>query len=156
MLQNIPGENEIESMMLYRGSRDGWSNAIFHLKCDGKGPQLVIFKTTKARICGGYSSEFWETPLTNKWKQDPTAFLFSIDLLTTYPVVDSSKTIYCCAEFGPYFGNCDLGIHGEPLNGKDNGYCRTGKNFDIPNDIDEFSELTGELNKFTLSEIEVY
>jgi hypothetical protein len=142
--------------MIYRGSRDGFTNAIFHLRCDGKGPTLVIFKTTKGRICGGYTEEVWETPLTNKWKQDSKAFLFSIDLLATYPVADSSKTIYCCADFGPYFGNCDLGIHGEPLNGKDNGYCRTGKNFNVPTDIDENSEITGELNKFTLADIEVY
>ena len=76
--------------------------------------------------------------------------------MAIYPIVDSSKSIYCCADFGPYFGNCDLGIHGEPLNGKENGYCRTGKTFNVPTDIDENSEITGELNKFTLADIEVF
>jgi len=126
ILENLPGFENVETVLLYRGGKDGFMNKIFHMKCDNKGPTIVIMKTTKGKLSGGYTSESWETPPGNKWKQDTTAFLFSIDLETTYPINDPQKTIFCCAEFGPYFGNCDLGIHGEPLNGKENGYCRIG------------------------------
>lgn len=113
-------------------------------------------RSTKGRLSGGYTGESWETPNGNKWKQDPNAFLFSCDLETVYPVVDTNKAIFCQAEFGPYFGNCDLGIHGQPFNGKENGYCRIGQSYDVPEDVYGASELTGELNKFTIAEIEVH
>ena len=68
ILENLPGYENVETVLLYRGSRDGFLNGIFHLKCDNKGPNIVLMKTTKGRVSGGYTSESWETPPGNKWK----------------------------------------------------------------------------------------
>jgi TLD len=78
--ENLPGYDQVETALLYRGSRDGWMNGNFHIKCDNKGPTIVLIKSTKGRVSGGYTSESWETPPGNKWKQDQTAFLFSCEL----------------------------------------------------------------------------
>ena len=31
--------------MIYRGSEDGFRASIFHLKCDNKGPTLILIKS---------------------------------------------------------------------------------------------------------------
>jgi hypothetical protein len=106
------------------------------------------------RLCGGFTSVDWES--SNKWKEDPTAFIFTLDGKTIYPIRDTTKTIFCSGGYGPYFGNSDLGIHGEPMNAKDSGYCRTGKNFMVIENHMGCSDVTGQINKFTCSEIEVF
>ena len=100
----------------------------------------------------------WSSPQgQGRWKEDTSAFLFGLDPWICLPVLESSKAVYCSVEYGPYFGNSDLGIHGEPMNGKDNGYCRTGKSYNVSPDISGLSsELTGTSGKFTCHEIEVF
>jgi hypothetical protein len=88
ILENLPGLENVETVLLYRGSRDGWLSTNFHVKCDNKGPTIVLIRTTKGRVSGGYTSETWETPPGNRWKQDANAFLFSCDLQAIYPVND--------------------------------------------------------------------
>jgi hypothetical protein len=73
-----------------------------------------------------------------------------------FPIYDSSKSIFCSEGFGPYFGNCDLGLQGEPMNGKDNGYCRKSKNYNVGVDDQGRNLITGEEAKFTCAEIEVF
>jgi hypothetical protein len=50
--------------LLYRGSRDGMTPAVFHDKCDGKGPTLVLVAGQSAGkpVCvfGGYAGKSWE------------------------------------------------------------------------------------------------
>lgn len=46
--------------LLYRGSKDGFSSAIFHSKCDGKGPTLTIIKSKDhGRMFGGFTDIAW-------------------------------------------------------------------------------------------------
>jgi len=80
ILDNLPGFEVVETVLLYRGSKDGWLNVNFHIKCDNKGPTIVLMKSKAGRVAGGYTSESWETPHGNRWKQDQTAFVFSCDL----------------------------------------------------------------------------
>ena len=41
--------------LLYRGSRDGWTQAYFHSRCDGKSPTISLFKVKNGPCIGGYT-----------------------------------------------------------------------------------------------------
>jgi hypothetical protein len=41
---------------IYKGSRDGWEFDIFAKNVFEKGPIIMILKTTKGAICGGYTT----------------------------------------------------------------------------------------------------
>ena len=42
-----------------RGSEDGYTANVFHEKCDDKGANLVVIKTTLDRIFGGFTKISW-------------------------------------------------------------------------------------------------
>jgi len=67
-----------KATLLFRASDHGWSGNDFHAKCDDKGRTLTLIKTTKGRSCGGFTSVPWGKG--GVYKDDPTAFLFSLDL----------------------------------------------------------------------------
>ena len=71
-------ENHIKFQLLYRGSKDGFTSKNFHSLCDNKAPTLMIMKSDKGQVFGGYTSETWN--VDNKYKNDSTAFLFSLTL----------------------------------------------------------------------------
>src|SRR5690606_19285236 len=56
--------------LLYRGTRDGFSDQDFHAKCDGKKETLIIVKSTNGNIFGGYTSLAWDQ--SNLYKSDPS------------------------------------------------------------------------------------
>ena len=47
--------------MIYRGSTHGWTAEDFHRHCDGKGPTLVLVRSTKKVSCGGFTSVEWSS-----------------------------------------------------------------------------------------------
>ena len=145
-------------VLLFRGSRDGWKPLNFHSKCDNQGPTITFIKTSLGRLCGGF------TPLPGDsdggWKTDPSkqAFLFSLDSQTVYPLTDPQYTSFCHPTFGPYFGSGSLsaGTQGTDLNTPNVSHCAIGLNYSIPGDANGNSVLTGEKDKFTCADIEVY
>ncbi|KAJ4452465.1 hypothetical protein PAPYR_11228 [Paratrimastix pyriformis] len=64
--------------LLYRATRDGWAPAIFHVKCDGKGPTMTLIQTNTNHIFGGFTSVSWSSPIYPRPCADRTAFLFSL------------------------------------------------------------------------------
>ena len=48
--------------LIYRGSEDGFTAAVFHSKCDKKGPTLVIIQSEHKKIFGGYTDIDWGSP----------------------------------------------------------------------------------------------
>ncbi len=52
-------DGEYRWKLLYRASRDGYSCESFHSHCDNKGPTLVVIRSTKGNIFGGYSDADW-------------------------------------------------------------------------------------------------
>ncbi len=70
---------------LYSGSLDGFKASKFHRLCDNKGPTITLIKSTLGRKFGGFTKQSWES-LNGVYKNDPDAFLFSIDKLTKYPI----------------------------------------------------------------------
>jgi hypothetical protein len=89
----------------------GWKAKDFHDRCNSKGATLVVIKTDKGMIFGGYTSVSWESPSSGVYKDDKSAFLFSVNNNKKYPVTDSTKAIWNHSGYGPCFGGaCDLGI----------------------------------------------
>jgi hypothetical protein len=67
---------------LIRGSRDGFTDAKFHELCDNQGPLLVLVKTGKDILIGGFSSIPWKK--SGDWTVDPKCVVFSLTRNKTY------------------------------------------------------------------------
>ena len=141
---------------LYKASCDGDNIKAFHNKCDGvKNTLILIITDDDKRKFGGFTSKEWDK--SNKYKYDDKAFLFSLDLLEFYPILDKyrNKAINCRENFyAPIFGN-DLfifdGFFTSKLNKTEEKY------FDYSNSkmVKEEYKLSGQ-KYFTVTEMEVY
>ncbi len=91
--------------------------------CDNKGPTVIIIKTTKGRICGGYTTAAWKNPKSWTVQVDSEAFVFSLEKLAVYVCLDSKSAVMHCAKQGPTFGNAlQVGVYGDPMNKENSGY----------------------------------
>ena len=77
-----PGSFSEASNLLYKASRDGWSAAAFHQKCDNKGATYTRGIINDGRVLGAYTSLSWSSSLQN-YQNDTTAFLY--DGTTKFP-----------------------------------------------------------------------
>jgi hypothetical protein len=144
--------------LLYRATRDGFSAANFHSKCDGHSNTLTIFKAKEtSHIFGGFTSISWES--FGQYKSDPNAFLFSLTNRDNQPCkirqINTEYSIYCGSAYGPTFGNghaiyiCDF------ANRLAGSYSKLGHSYQHPQPSQGHSYLAGS-HPFQLSEIEVY
>jgi 5-methylcytosine-specific restriction endonuclease McrA len=153
--------------LLYRGTRDGFSNKAFHSKCDGHSNTLTILKANGSGfIFGGFTTVDWEAcEWPGESKSDPNAFLFSLTNKENKPLkmkVDPNRhqyAIYCGSGLGPTFGaGCDIVISNNK-NTTMNGSSNLGRTYKHPqyefgtNEAKTF--LAGSF-EFQLAEIEVY
>ena len=95
--------------LLYRGSRDGMSNEIFHNKCNNQGPTISLIKSEKDYIFGGYASIDWTS--YGNYRKAPESFIFTLTNmynieLTKFPNSDPNYSIGDDTTYGPVFGNC--------------------------------------------------
>ena len=92
--------------LLYRASKDGFSGANFHEKCDGKTHTLTIIKTPNGNIFGGFTEAPWSKK--NDYENDPNALIFSLINKEKTPLVMKcfrpQYAIYCSESNGPNFG----------------------------------------------------
>jgi hypothetical protein len=110
----------VAALLIYKGSRDGWTRSKFHELCDRMGPTLTIMKTKAGAICGGFTMQDWTS--NREWKSDSCAFVFRLDTKATYsPKLQSRGAIYCGSGEGPYFGNDALSLWWDPMNGSGHG-----------------------------------
>ena len=165
--------------LLYRMSEHGAKFSDFHSRCDDKGPTLVLMKCSNGRVCGGYTSVSWSTGGSRQaisessfmtiimqkgggFRKDEKAFLFSVDLKTCYLPPNPDEAVFHGANEGPNFGQPELALFREPMDGQYKGVCHAGKKkyYDVPKDDDGNSPLTGQgkdrANLFTCAECEVY
>ena len=89
---------------LYRALIDGDDVNIFHSKCDNIPNTLVLIKSIGNRRFGGFTTIPWSSPDIPKDKDDPNAFLFSLDKQRIYPQ-KQKKTVIHYKTYGPCFGN---------------------------------------------------
>ena len=72
--------------LLYRGSRDGWSEDDFHRLCDNQGPTVTLVKSSAGRVSGGFTSISWTSD--GGYKTDSKALLFSVDSEVMFPCIN--------------------------------------------------------------------
>lgn len=141
---------------LYKASCDGDNINAFHKKCDGiKNTLILIITDDYKRKFGGFTSKEWDK--SNKYKFDDKAFLFSLDLLEFYPILDKfrNKAINCRENFyAPIFGN-DLFIFDGFFTSKLNKTEEKYFDYSRSKNVEEEYKLTGQ-KYFTVTEMEVY
>ena len=152
--------------LLYQATRDGFSAANFHAKCDKKGATVTLVKTTEGYVFGGYTDQSWQNKKSwtylnlNKFVSSSRAFLFSFVNPSGHspiklPLTDPGHhevAIYCDHKKGPTFGGTDLILRGDRTR---NGFCRLGNAYTLPPGQQAETFLT-EASSFTVSEIEVF
>ncbi len=109
-LQRVRGDAAAKKLsLLYRGSRDGFTAAAFHAKCDGRSATLTVVRSKKGNVFGGYALVPWG--VGNVTKQDASAYVFSLRgprAPAGTPLRMNSKSdasaVYHYARYGPIFG----------------------------------------------------
>ena len=94
---------KINFKLIYKAKIDGDRAINFHNKVDGKGPLVILVKTSKNNIIGGYTSKVWSS--SNEYMEDSDAFLFSITNKKTYKVLNPKYACLHLENSGPCFGN---------------------------------------------------
>ena len=96
--------------LLFKGPNSNFDATSFHLGFDNIVPCLILIETTNGIRFGGFTNRTWKGE--NEYKNDNTAFLFSLNFLEKYPINQHcagtailAKTQYLCA-----FGKGDLVI----------------------------------------------
>ena len=106
--------------LIYRGTRDGMTNTVFHNKCDNKGETITLIKNEKGNIFGGYASISW-TSASGIFYSAPESFLFTLSNIyntepTKFPSKNDQKEVRHMSNYGPIFGGGnDLGVYGDIL-----------------------------------------
>ena len=109
--------------LLYRGSRDGDRTSTCHKLCDNKQNVLIIIKSSKGKIFGGYCKIGFKVSSKNEYKIDNNCFLFSYDLKKIYPVIENKEAIcYIGIEFGLCFSG-SLVFYDNFMNNKNSNIC---------------------------------
>ena len=93
---------KINFELIYKAIIDGDKAKTFHNNVDGKGPLIILVKTSNNNIIGGYTSKAWSS--SNEYTNDSEAFLFSLTYEKKYIII---KPEYACLHLendGPCFG----------------------------------------------------
>ena len=112
-----PGSFSDAANLLYKASRDGWTPAAFHQRCDNKGATYTRAVLTDGRVLGAYTSLSWDS--NAGWKDDTTAFLY--DGTRKYTAEKGywgpgKYAIYMNAGYFPTFGGGhDIEIRGNSM-----------------------------------------
>ena len=93
-----------ELKKLYQATIDGDGVINFHSRCDNISNTLVLIKSEGNRRFGGFTSIQWSSPNSGEYKDDPNAFLFSLDKQKIYSYKNNGNAIYNYKDYGPTFG----------------------------------------------------
>lgn len=105
--------NEIKYNLIYRATIDGSHVNDFHDKVNGKSNQLIIIKTTKNLIFGGYTKKGFQNSRKGEII-DNDAFIFSVNLKKIYNVKKDNPAIFDNGDgntWGPFFGDSGIDHH---------------------------------------------
>ena len=140
--------------LIYRASEDGDTAKVFHKKCDGISPLLVLIKTIKHRRFGGFTQSSYESTDDFQGKQDGSAFIFTLDKLRCYDVQEGQNAICCCKNNGPiFYGNESCNIYlGDNFFETKGNVAKKGDRYNTKEDY----ELNFGKPSFITKEIEIY
>ena len=147
---------EVNYELIYKATKDGDSKEIFHSKCDNINNTLVIIKTNKNNIFGGFTTALWN--VNNNVKYDSYSFLFSLNKNKIYNMKSTFQwAISCldniCISFGVAADRIyELYIANRFLSTNDN-YVYNGLYF---NHYDPAFVLNNGMRNFMVEECEIY
>ena len=88
-------------------SENGSKSTDFHKYCDNKGPTLIIVKTTKNKIFGGFTLLDWKdnggsinNSINDKSNQ---TFIFLLNLDKKYDMIKKEDILYIAKKIGDKF-----------------------------------------------------
>ena len=163
IMQINPKIKEVYFSLVYRATEDGDKAANFHQKCDKTGPNIVLIKTRKGCIFGGFTFRNWEhltrdmdvnRPNLGSASRDTNAFGFNVNKQKIYNNEKPNEfAIWCNKNFGPTFKNNLFQIFDHSL--KKGGYCNLRKNSNFGGQMFDY-EISGGEPKFKIEELEVF
>ncbi|XP_069117152.1 interferon-induced protein 44-like [Argopecten irradians] len=107
------GEGSKSFRKLYSAKENGCDAAIFHQRCDNRGPTLTVVYNTDGQVFGGYTTASWQSASTPH-VYDKSAFLFCLgegEERKKFSVTKSGSAVVHDARSGPTFGRGpDLGL----------------------------------------------
>ncbi|CAF3348644.1 unnamed protein product [Rotaria sp. Silwood2] len=116
-LNEFYGNRDQRWQLIYKASRDGFDTNAFHSRCDNKGPTMTIVRSNNNYLFGGYTSVDWTSSAGIGYKNDTTAFLFTLtnphNIPPTKYQIDPTKAataVWYGSGCGPWFGEYDLGL----------------------------------------------
>ena len=141
--------SRISLNLIYKATSDSDEAQAFHYKCDSAEKTLVLVQTKNGKRFGGYTSCNWSGD--NEEKYDNYAFIFSLDTLKIYDIIQGEKAIGCYPNFGPVFLGCQIKINNNFFTNGGTTYLK-GINYDTEEDY----ELSGGEEQYQVQDIEVY
>ena len=155
-IQDKIKKSSIEFELIFKMSINGNSAYDFHEHCDDVGPTLILIKTTKDKIFGGFTPLNWKEENEKGIKYDDSneTFIFSLNLMKKYDMIDfkNKEAIKCWNKMGPIFSN-DFGLFENLKKGE--SYADVYSNFLYKNKL-ELTGGKGKSKKFETKEMEVY
>jgi hypothetical protein len=145
--------------LLYRGSRDGFGMSEFHRRCDGRSRTLVLIKTKKGNIFGGYTPLELDSTSGSKKDESLQTFLFTLknprglDPIRFDLKSGGVNAIYCTSSYFAFGGGHDIYVY-DNCDKTKNNYTNFGYSFENSTRIDPKIVFDGEHN-FTVEELEV-
>ncbi|KAJ5070473.1 pep-cterm sorting domain-containing protein [Anaeramoeba ignava] len=139
----------------FSAKKDGFSSKEFHKVCDDKGPTLIIVKSAKGYIMGGFTKVGFKSQNPGHVKDD-SSFIFTIKNPKNsppqkFPIIEerNERAIYSNNDYGPYFG--DFGYYGDlcVYSTLDNGRSNLGRVYQLP---DGYTYETNEARTFLAGE----
>lgn len=138
---------DVQFKLIYASNIDEGTSDSFHKHCDNQSETLVVIKTDTNIVFGGYTSKSWD--MSEQYKLDEKAFLFSNAYHIIYPISNKEKAIYCSKDYGPVFGSTDI-ITSVVFNSNQNSVCFSHYSDGTGN------ELNGNKGQFIIKNMEVY
>ena len=146
--------NKINFELIFRMSQNGSDSQDFHNYCDNKGPTLILIKTTKNKIFGGFTPLNWKTEDKSFSDETNQTFIFSLNLQKKYDLINkNNQAIINSSKKGPNFGNCDFLLYENMKQGK--CYSNKFSNFLSNNNLELIGDK-GDSGSFDTEEVEVF
>ncbi|KAM3132360.1 hypothetical protein pb186bvf_015574 [Paramecium bursaria] len=153
--QQISEGKKIYYQLLYSSATDGLNIQAYWAKCDMQQNLLTIMTSKNGSKFGGYSPCQINQQLNN-YVQDPTmkSFIFQYNKKEIYKLKNKEHAVYCSSSYGPYYGYCDIYVHGDFQNGQSH---KLGTAYDISsyNIVDKANHIFGAATP-QLQELKVY
>ena len=142
MIQLLNGLKKINKKinkfeLIFRMSENGTKSEDFHKYWDNKGPTLTLVKTTKNKVFGWLTPLNWVGGGNQLYDKSHQTFIFSLNLMKIYNMINNEGEAIYCDNSGPNFGNFDFYLKANMKTGE--AYANRNCNF-LSN---ENLELTG-------------